>query len=230
VPNPGFTLAEDAALKKRLQSLYVSDDRDNQRAVQVFFRYPDAEAEKLYPFITLDLVDIAFARSRQLSEVNHYYSTVSEYSGDSLTYFPSEYNASDMQELVGEADYLSTDQFVAVDLTYQVSTYCRSQRHDRQLTAGLLRYVFPMRRGFIDIPEDGTTRRCDLLDWRTSDVLDQETGYKKRVFRKVYTIQINSEIPQSDLAKLTKVTSVSGTLNEHEQPNYVPTPSFSEEF
>jgi len=60
--------------------------------------------------------------------------------------------------------------------------------------------------------------------------LDQETGYKKRVFRKVYTIQINSEIPQSDLAKLTKVTSVSGTLNEHEQPNYVPTPSFSEEF
>ena len=230
MPNPGFTLAEDAALKKRLQSLYVSDDRDKQRPIQVFFRYPDAETEKLYPFITIDLVDIAFARNRQMSEVTHYYSTVAEYPGDSLTYFPSEYAVSDLQEIAGESDYLSTDQFVAVDLTYQVSTYCRSQRHDRQLTAGLLRYVFPMRRGFIDIPEDGTTRRCDLLDWRTSDVLDQETGYKKRVFRKVYTIQINSEIPQSDLNKVLKVTSVSGTLVDYEQSNYVPTPPFSEDF
>jgi hypothetical protein len=29
---------------------------------------------------------------------------------------------------------------------------------------------------------------------------------------------------------VTKVTSVSGTLTGHDQPNYVPTPSFSEEF
>jgi hypothetical protein len=240
LPNPGFTLAEDAALKQRLATLYVSDDRDMQRPLQVFFRYPEAETEKHYPFATIELLDIAYARDRQESERRYYYTNVagasapplySSNDSSSLTYFPSEMNASDMQEYwSGDETYLYTDQLVPVNLMYQVSTYCRSQRHDRELTAALLRYVFPFRRGFIEIPEDGTIRRCDILDWRSADLLDQESGYKKRIFRKVVTVQINAEIPQSDLVSVKRVLSVNGSLGDNYSVSDVLSTSFSEDF
>lgn len=219
--NPGFTLAEDAALKNRLQTVYVSDDREQQRPVKVFFRYPDGETEKTYPFITIELININHARNRQHSHVDYYYTNdsevpstrVSQYSSH-LNYFPSEYDAVALAEIAGSDGFIHMEDFVPVDLTYQVSTYCRSQRHDRQMTAALLRYVFPLRRGFIEIPEDGTIRRCDLLNWRQADLLDQEAGYSKRIFRKVLTVQINAEIPQNDITSVKKVETVTGQLTD----------------
>jgi hypothetical protein len=207
----GFTLAEDAALKYRLGSLAVSDDKDGQRVCKVFYRHPDGETEKVYPFITIELLDIAHATDRQASEVNYYYSEVPGFTSN-INYFPSEMNAADMS-LQANGGVLVTDQFVPVNLMYQVTTHARSQRHDRQLTALLLRRVFPFRRGFITIPEDGTIRRCDIVSWRSNDILDQETGYKNRIFRKMYTVTINAEIPQSDLFGGTYVQSVEGEIN-----------------
>lgn len=216
--NPGFTLAEDAALKNRLKTLYVSDDRNQQRAVQVFFRYPEAETEKIYPFITIDLIGISHARQRQESQVIRHYTNDERArvpsSAERIDYIPSEYDQDGMDAIVGDSGSLKMYDYVPVDLTYQITTHCRSQRHDRQLTAALMRYIFPLRYSFIEIPEDGTIRRCDLLDWRTSDILDQESGYKKRIFRKIITVQINSEIPQNDPTTSPLVTTVSGTLQE----------------
>jgi len=235
--NPGFTLAEDAALKDRLSQLVVSDDRDYARPVRTFFRYPDAEREKVYPFITLDLIDIQHDTARQHSEVTYYYTTSAEASitykdqGQTLTYFPSEYTESDLSTLMTEpTNFISTDQLVPVNLMYQISTYCRSQRHDRQLTASMLRYVFPFRRGFIEIPEDGTIRRCDIVDWRPADVLDQEAGFNKRIFRKVYTVRINAEIPQKDVFNVKSVSEVRGTIEYDYQYPDVSSTSFSEDF
>ena len=64
------------------------------------------------------------------------------------------------------------------------------------------------------IEADGTSRRLDLLDWSTADLLDPEAGYRKRIFRKVYTLQMTSEIPTSSLTGLKKVSSVSTTLEQ----------------
>lgn len=223
MPNPGFTLAEDAALKARLAALTVSDDRQAERPVQVFFRFPEGETEKLYPFVTLDLIDIEFDGSRQNSEVDFYYTDPALAASASITgnleYYPSEYTSADLAGMVPASGYLKTEQFVAVNLLYQITVYCRSQRHDRQLTMLLLRRVFPFRRGFIEIPEDGTIRRCDLLDWRQSDLLDQETGYKKRTFRKVLTVRINAEIPQADFEDVQRVLDVNGTLLTYDSDN-----------
>jgi hypothetical protein len=223
VPNPGFTLAEDAALKSRLQSLTVSDDRQAERPVQVFFRFPEGETEKLYPFVTLDLIDIEFDGSRQNSEVDYYFTSPSLAASVSvpstMDYYPSEFSSADLEQQVAATGYLRTEQYVAVNLLYQVTVYCRSQRHDRQLTMLLLRRVFPFRRGFIEVPEDGTIRRCDLLDWRQSDLLDQETGYKKRTFRKVLTVRINAEIPQADFEDVQRVLEVNRTLLTHDTDN-----------
>ena len=52
----GFLLAEDEALKNLFRNLTVTDDRDNAREVQVFFRYPEGETERSYPFITLEMI------------------------------------------------------------------------------------------------------------------------------------------------------------------------------
>jgi len=237
LPNPGFTLAEDAALKTRLSAITVSDDRNLQRPIKTFFRYPDAETEKTYPFITIELIDIEFDVQRQHSEVTYYYTTsasagsIYKDSPAALDYFPSEYNTEELQGLLtGPTEFLYTDQYVPVNLMYQVSTYCRSQRHDRHLTAEMLRRVFPFRRGFIEIPEDGTIRRCDMLDWRQADILDQEAGFNKRIFRKVYTVRINAEIPQRDIYTVKSVSTVIGTIGDNNSESDVSSTSFSEEF
>lgn len=230
--NPGVTLAEDAALKVRLSNLSVSDDREGVRIPKVFFRWPDGETEKLYPFITIDLVDIDFQsaiRERQESERNYYYRGEAT---DSLVYYPSELDGTGLATALADSGspYLRIDQNVPVNLIYQVTTNCRSQRHDRQLAMLMLRRVFPLRRGFIDIPEDGTIRRCTLLDFQVADVLDKEVGYKKRIFRNVYTLSINAEFAQSDLDQLEQVLTVNGTIEGYNTAPIPLTTDFTEEF
>ena len=45
----------------------------------------------------------------------------------------------------------------------------------------------------------------DLLEWRSADMLDEEAGFKKRIFRKVYTLSVTSEIPSTSLVGLYQV-------------------------
>lgn len=214
MPNAGFLLAEDAALKERLtKALHVSDDRSADRKVQVFFRYPESETERTYPFATIEMINLTHARQRQLSEVTYFYSPDEDYGYTTIDYFPSEYDTAGLADLAGASPFLTTEQMIPVDLTYQISTYCRSQRHDRELTANILRHVFPFRWSFIIIPEDNTSRRCELLNWTSADILDQEAGYKKRIFRKVYTIQVNSEIPQRGLGNVQQVSGVVSSID-----------------
>ena len=73
MPNrAGFLLAEDQALKAKFSGIQLVDDRDTTRDVQVFFRYPEGETEKKYPFITLEMLDIIHAKVRQHSDQNIY--------------------------------------------------------------------------------------------------------------------------------------------------------------
>jgi hypothetical protein len=234
VTHPGFLLAEDAAIKARFSNISVSDDKNPQRVAKVFFRYPEGETEKEYPFITIEHVGLSHNRSLQHSEQSYYYAN--GISGASLSpvyidYFPSELNSAGMAAELGGNDYLRTDSFVPVTLIYQISTYARSALHDRQLTSKILRRVAPFRRGFIEVPEDGTIRRFDLISWVNSDLLDGEAGYRKRIFRKVYTLHMSAEIPASDLVQVKQVTSVVGNItNADNQNSTVFTTPFSEVF
>lgn len=232
--NPGFLLAEDAAIKARFANIAVSDDREPERIAQVFFRYPEGEKEKTYPFITIENIGLVHNTRLQHSEQTYYYTNTAGASVDNPTfigYFPSEMTTDDLEEELGNNPFLKMDSFVPVTLIYQVSTYTRSALHDRQMTAKILRRVAPFRRGFIDIPEDGTVRRFDLISWANSDLLDGEAGYRKRIFRKVYTIHMSAEIPASDIAVVKRVESVVGTINNtHNQNSDVFIAPFSEVF
>ena len=213
----GFLLAEDEALKVRLSNLTVSDDRNNARPVQVFFRYPEGETERIYPFMTIEMIDLVHARNRQHSETElHYYNTAGGASApanwqsrpDALTYWPDE--SANFSNFTNKNNFkiLSTNEFVPVDLIYQVSVFSRSALHDRQLSSQMIRKVFPFRRSSILIPADGTSRRLELLDWTTADLLDPESGYRKRIFRKIYTLQMSAEVPSTDVYGTKQATSV----------------------
>lgn len=217
----GFLLAEDEAIKKALSQLTVTDDRNQARPVQVFFRYPEAETERTYPFITIEMIDLIHARNRQHSEVElSYFNTAGgatppenwEKRPDALLYWPSE--SPDLSNYTNKDDFkvLHTNEFVPVDLVYQVSTFTRTALHDRQLTATILRKIFPFRKSSINIEADGTNRRLELLDWTTADLLDPEAGYRKRIFRKIYTLQMGAELPSSDVYGSQQALSVSTNI------------------
>jgi hypothetical protein len=213
----GFLLAEDEAIKKRLTGLTVTDDRDASRDVQVFFRYPEGETERHYPFITIEMIDLIHARNRQHSELElNYYNTAGGASApanwqkapNALTYWPSE--SSNFSQFANKNSFpiLSTNEFVPIDLVYQISTYTRTALHDRQMTSLMLRKVFPFRRGSIHVDADNTDRRLELLDWTTADLLDAEAGYRKRIFRKIYTLQMGAELPSTDVYGTKQVSKV----------------------
>lgn len=208
----GFLLAEDAAVKARFSNMHVRDDRNNDRKVQVFFRYPESETERTYPFVTIENIDINHARPRQHSETTLYTprtSSASAQATNNLTYWPSENPSLTASAGVATA----TNEFVPLDLLYQISTFSRSALHDRQLTAMMLKTLTPFRYGFIGVETDNTIRRFELLDWVAADLLDPESGYRKRIFRKIYTVQMSAEMPPTDVYTTRRVATVSGSVN-----------------
>lgn len=213
--NAGFLLAEDAAVKYWFSKLTVSDDRSQARPVKVFFRYPENETERSYPFATIELIDIIHSVQRQHSDVTLYGSTSTaasaQYTGpNALTYLPS--TQSGFSEYANEAPLVWTEEFIPVDLLYQVSTFTRSALHDRQLSSQILTTLAPFRSRYLHVPEDDTYRRIQLLDWITADLLDPEAGYRKRIFRKIYTIQIGAEMAQEQLMLASRVLSVQSDI------------------
>jgi hypothetical protein len=192
--------------------MHVRDDRNGDRKVQVFFRYPESETERTYPFITIENIDINHARPRQHSETVIYTPrsvSASAQAPNNLTYWPSE-NPS-LSASAGVA--IATNEFTPLDLLYQISTFSRTALHDRQLTSMMLKILTPFRYGFITVESDNTLRRFELLDWIAADLLDPESGYRKRIFRKIYTVQMSAELPPSDVYTTRRVSTVSGTVN-----------------
>lgn len=216
----GFMLAEDEALKSRFSGFTVTDDRNNDRPVKVFFRYPDGETEREYPFITIELIDFLHSTERQHSDQVLYIDTTDDTLFDNhpgfVDYWPSELaQISASTSANASAHFLMADSFIPVDLLYQVSIYTRSALHDRQLSSTIIRKVVPFRFNSIVIPADGTTRRLDMLDWTNADLLDMESGYRKRIFRKVLTLKMSAEITNQEFETLLgtqPVSEVSSTI------------------
>lgn len=215
----GFLLAEDEAVKLRFSGLYVTDDRNAQRPVKVFFRYPDGETEREYPFITIELIDILHATDRQHSDAVIYADTSESDMFDNhpafFDYWPSEVDGVTTTDTASAAHFASANDFIPVDLLYQVSIYTRSALHDRQLTSGIISRVTPYRWNSIHIQADGTSRRFDMLDWTNADLLDMESGYRKRIFRKVLTLKMSAEITSQSIGLLQgtqPVAEISSTI------------------
>lgn len=183
-----FILAEDAALKARLQDIYVADEKNPQRKVGVWFGQPDLEIrDQAYPYITIDLFDINEAIERA-----HRGYVELQYRPDSIP-------------MVNPNHALRVDFPIPVNLDYQVTTYCRQPRHDRQLLSELLTTRLPMRFGHLPIPGEDTVRRLDLLGYAKRDTVENA----KRLFVNIFSVRVSSELYIGQILELgAEVTTV----------------------
>lgn len=209
-----FIIAEDEALRNMLVGMTVSDSKSNSRPVGVWFGQPDPEIRaQSYPFITVDLIDVSEARERVMSgRVQPWY-----------------YEPSDLTE------EQSWDMFypTPINLDYQITTFARQPRHDRQILSQLLGLRLPLRFGSLDVVQKVTTsgqntvshvttRRLDTLNVVKRDLT--EAG--KRLFMNVFTVRVSSEVPQPfDFNTYYKVAEVRFTQNAHDP--IISTPSVS---
>jgi hypothetical protein len=198
-----FILAEDKALRDRLQGITVYDQKseamDEPRTVGVFFGQPDQEIRaQVYPYITIDLVDINRDMEREMRGKTH-----ASYLVPSVV-------------TLGANDSFETDLPIPVSLDYQITAYSRHPLHDRVMMAQLLYSKLPFRFGYLEITEKtvvtgqspnqtttntNTYRRLDVLDVAKRDMV--EAG--KRLFMNAVTVRVSSEIPQDTYRKLVRV-------------------------
>jgi hypothetical protein len=99
---------------------------------------------------------------------------------------------------------------IPVNIDYQITTYSRQPRHDRQILAQLLYTKIPLRYAVLLTGPNtvyGTHRRLDVLDIAKRDV--SENG--KRLFVNAITVRISSEIAQETFTKLYKAQELTIT-------------------
>ena len=183
-----FLLSEDQALHERLQGMVVSDQKaanqNVERQVGVWFGQPDQEVRsQSYPYVTIDMIDVERDPSREMR--------------GKVT--PSYLEPVDLQENEG----FIMDIPIPVNITYQITTYARHPRHDRAIMAQLMAEKLPLRFGSLDL-NDGTVRRLDVLGVSKRDVTEQA----KRLFVNAVTVQVSSEVVQSQAQKLYKALEV----------------------
>jgi hypothetical protein len=177
-----FIINEDKALKTLLTGITVSDSGNATRPVAVFYGQPDVQIrQQSYPYITIELTGV----TEEVDRAHRGYTT--------LPYTPE-----------GSDPMMNTATFwpIPVALYYQVTTYARQPRHDRQLISAVYNNNrLPFRFGSLYIPEDGTLRRLDMLGFVKRDITESD----KRLFSNVYNIRVSAEVLPDVLTQLYQV-------------------------
>jgi len=200
-----FLLAEDEALRNLLKDMVVTDQKSvtqegPQRKVGVWFGQPDQEVRnQSYPYITIDMIDIGedFIRAHRGKAKPVYMTDPATGPDGSASY--------DDQTQDWQINWP-----IPVNIDYQITTYARQPRHDRQILAQLLYTKIPLRFAVLETgpnTQAGTTRRLDVLDVSKRDITEQG----KRLFVNAITVRVSSEIAPETFNKLYKVQEINVT-------------------
>lgn len=195
-----FLLGEDKALREKLSGMTVSDQKADgqevERPVKVWFGQPDQElTPQLYPYITIDMLDIIRDTQREMR-------------GEAKPDYMVNPNLGENQDWLVEMP-------IPVYIDYQITSYARHPRHDRQILAQLTGVKLPIRFGILQVLENTTTdgeivtntytsRRLDVMSVAKRDVTEQA----KRLFVNAITVRVSSEIPLETYRTLYKVLQV----------------------
>lgn len=173
--NERFLLAEDAALKRKFEGLKVTIPRE--RDVGVWFNWPNKELANVdWPFITITLVDVIKAGHR-------------EHSGSP---FELDYKPHNFEDTLTGA-IVADDWPTPYDLYYTITTWAKDPRHDRQLLTRILgdRALAPHRMGYLEIPEDETVRRLEVISMNDFTGRDSNNDVE---YRRALTLRVESEL------------------------------------
>lgn len=199
-----FLLDEDEALRNLLKDMVVTDQKSvteegPQRKVGVWFGQPDQEIrDQSYPYITINMIDIAedFARSMRGKAKPVYMQDPTTIGED------TEYDS--------DVHSWQINWPIPVNIDYQITTYARQPRHDREILAQLLYTKIPLRFAALRTGPNtvyGTNRRLDVLDIAKRDITEQG----KRLFVNAITVRVSSEIAPSTFNKLYKAQEINVT-------------------
>jgi hypothetical protein len=190
-----WLLNEDAAVKRRTEGIRVVDAAaPSGRPVGTWFRQPEGElAAQRFPFITVELVGVSEATER------------AHRGAIKMPYVPSGV------EPPVEGRSLQTSFPIPVDLDYQISVWTRYAQQERAITSALTSDPtrFPLRFGYLEIPEDKTIRRLDSLGIVKADTHDE---HGKRVFRTILNARVSSELLADVIRRAAPVLGVAITL------------------
>ncbi|CAB4166925.1 hypothetical protein UFOVP964_24 [uncultured Caudovirales phage] len=207
-----FLLSEDEALRNLLKDMVVTDQKSvteagPQRKVGVWFGQPDQEIRgQSYPYITIDMIDIAedFQRAMR-GRANPWYMQDPTNMVDGV-------QAAQGVQGIDAVPYDPTihgwdiSYPIPVNIDYQITTYARQPRHDREILAQLLYTKIPFRFAILE-PDDHTVRRLDVLDISKRDVTEQG----KRLFVNAITVRVSSEIAPETYNQMYKALQVIAT-------------------
>ena len=184
----GFLLAEEEALKTWLTGIKVPSLQGGDPIdVGCWFRYPEGERQIKYPFIVIDLLTVE-------PDYELFTSTYVQANPETL-YQPS--TSPHLPPLpAGQMTY-AVREYLPFRLIWQVSTYARSSLHDRYLTSIFNTDIIPVRPFFIYDAADGVDRRTDRLSFQTADTMESTESGTKRIFRKIYTISMLTDVAQN---------------------------------
>jgi hypothetical protein len=202
-----FILSEDKALRDLLKGMKVTDQKtlddggNATRNVDVWFGQPDQEPRnQSYPYIVIDMIDISEDNIRAMRGM-----TKPTYLADPDT-MPAVQGLNPELPYDPETNNWMIHWPIPVNIDYQVTTYARQPRHDRELLAQLMYTRLPLRFGILE-PDDGTVRRLDVLDISKRDVTEQG----KRLFVNAFTVRVSSEIAPEIYNQVYKALQVSVT-------------------
>ena len=214
-PHIGFLLAEEDALKLMLeQTVTLPDSQGVEKPVRVWYRFPDPETTVTYPYITIDLTGIEPAYDLWHSE----YPLLkdSEQEEDSNTGLPTRmrlYDPSTAPEITttDPPHFFQRRNYLQYRLFFQLALWCNNVAHDRILTARMFRDIVMPHPSWLHCPADGVWKRMETMGWTPADIPTQE-GAQKRIFRKLYSISVQTDIPQDRLADLRLVPRIQRLL------------------
>jgi hypothetical protein len=170
-----WLLTEDAALKSKLTGLSVTGSAvDGPIPVDVRISVPEDEfADFTYPLIMITQASVQRASEREHRGFVEIGVLPEGYEPTTGPYF--------------------ADVPVPHDIDYQVVLYTRLTQHRTELVGKLAAFKYlPERFGFLDVPNDSSVRRLDLLGG--PDMSSGRDRDNKRLFTATYRIRVNSEL------------------------------------
>jgi hypothetical protein len=169
------------------------------RKVGVWFGQPDQEVRnQSYPYITIDMIDISEDVQRAMR------------GRVKPTYISNPSTINGVQGFNSATQDWDINYPIPVNIDYQITTYARQPRHDRQLLAQLLYTKIPLRFAVLETgpnTSSGTTRRLDVLDVSKRDITEQG----KRLFVNAITVRVSSEIAPETYYKFYKTLELNVT-------------------
>jgi len=199
-----FLLREDEALKNWISGITVSDGKSSARSVKTWFTMPDIELQSMtFPFITLDLIDMVQSKERQVGGGTIYSNDLGG------------------QVVANPNIVYSYDAPVAWDLYYQISTYSRHPRHDREIMKQMLQTYTPGKWGFLPLPNsDGSVyewRHMFMESYAKRDTIVDN----RRLYRNIITVRVLTEMTQD--ASTAAALALVQTVNITTDPTTIPT-------